>query len=273
MNNIGQTAADIATFWNHNHIVSLLKDSDHAVDGKAFLNFPSSQKAVYTSDDILDRASDKRKDKQWLEEQMMNKKTQFIIFVGLKPMAIPLQGGNSQTNNGVILKLVTINSDRILDILRGKPLVIFLGLEKGVISQETDNKAWFAIGLDSLSNEKQEHIEPGSIVVDMFPTFINLPKKEARIFSQARSLIAWHDRYQFCPTCGARTTVEDAGYKRTCLNADCRSNKGQLYKDYGKYTYWKNILPSRINYPLHALYQYLNILLPTPRNIMTQWIY
>ena len=36
-------------------------------------------------------------------------------------------------------------------------------------------------------------------------------------------------RYQFCPTCGGATKVEDAGYKRTCVKEDCRSNKGQIH--------------------------------------------
>ena len=46
------------------------------------------------------------------------------------------------------------------------------------------------------------------------------------IMAQARSVLAWHSRYSFCPTCGSKTKVEEGGYKRTCLNSDCRSQQG-----------------------------------------------
>lgn len=46
------------------------------------------------------------------------------------------------------------------------------------------------------------------------------------IVAQARSVLAWHDRYSFCPTCGSSTSLEEGGYKRSCLNSDCRSLEG-----------------------------------------------
>lgn len=46
------------------------------------------------------------------------------------------------------------------------------------------------------------------------------------IVAQARSVLAWHERYSFCPTCGSSTSLEEGGYKRSCLNSDCRSLKG-----------------------------------------------
>lgn len=39
-------------------------------------------------------------------------------------------------------------------------------------------------------------------------------------------MLAWHDRYSFCPTCGSSTSLEEGGYKRSCLNSGCRSHKG-----------------------------------------------
>lgn len=46
------------------------------------------------------------------------------------------------------------------------------------------------------------------------------------VLAQARSVLAWHSRYSFCPTCGSGTKLEEAGYKRSCLNSDCKSLKG-----------------------------------------------
>lgn len=44
--------------------------------------------------------------------------------------------------------------------------------------------------------------------------------------AQARSVLAWHSRYSFCPTCGSGTKLEEGGYKRSCLNSECRSLQG-----------------------------------------------
>jgi NAD+ diphosphatase len=49
-----------------------------------------------------------------------------------------------------------------------------------------------------------------------------LPDKDTAILGQAKALIDWHQRHGFCPRCGGRTTLADAGYKRVCggCNAD-----------------------------------------------------
>lgn len=50
--------------------------------------------------------------------------------------------------------------------------------------------------------------------------------RPAGVVAQARSVLAWHSRYSFCPTCGSGTKAEEGGYKRSCLNSDCKSLKG-----------------------------------------------
>lgn len=46
------------------------------------------------------------------------------------------------------------------------------------------------------------------------------------VIAQARSVLAWHNRYRFCPTCGSATKIEEGGYKKTCLKEDCPSLQG-----------------------------------------------
>ncbi|KAM8793383.1 LOW QUALITY PROTEIN: uncharacterized protein ACNFOS_013364 [Eudromia elegans] len=43
------------------------------------------------------------------------------------------------------------------------------------------------------------------------------------VVAQDRSILAWYSRYQFCPTYGNTTKIEDGGYKKTCLKEDCSS--------------------------------------------------
>src|ERR1700749_625423 len=43
-----------------------------------------------------------------------------------------------------------------------------------------------------------------------------LPMKDAAIMGQAKAMIDWHNRHGFCPNCGSRTQLVDAGYRRHC---------------------------------------------------------
>jgi NAD+ diphosphatase len=43
-----------------------------------------------------------------------------------------------------------------------------------------------------------------------------LPRHEAAIVAQARSVIDWHQRHGFCAVCGAPTVLAKAGYARSC---------------------------------------------------------
>ena len=50
--------------------------------------------------------------------------------------------------------------------------------------------------------------------------------RDSGVVSLAQSMFQWHDRYRFCSTCGSKMFVEEAGYKKTCVNETCRSRKG-----------------------------------------------
>jgi NAD+ diphosphatase len=43
-----------------------------------------------------------------------------------------------------------------------------------------------------------------------------LPPQELGLLAQARSLIQWHERRNFCSNCAARLEIADAGYRRHC---------------------------------------------------------
>jgi NAD+ diphosphatase len=43
-----------------------------------------------------------------------------------------------------------------------------------------------------------------------------LPPEELGILAQARSLIQWHERRNFCSNCAAKLDLSDAGYRRHC---------------------------------------------------------
>jgi NAD+ diphosphatase len=56
----------------------------------------------------------------------------------------------------------------------------------------------------------------GGQVVDARAAAAMLGDGRAQIVAQARSLLDWHARHQFCAACGAKTVLNKAGYARTC---------------------------------------------------------
>jgi NAD+ diphosphatase len=56
----------------------------------------------------------------------------------------------------------------------------------------------------------------GGQVVDARAAAALLGDGRAEIVAQARSLLDWHARHQFCANCGAKTLLNKAGYSRTC---------------------------------------------------------
>ncbi|RUS20264.1 NUDIX hydrolase domain-like protein, partial [Endogone sp. FLAS-F59071] len=61
----------------------------------------------------------------------------------------------------------------------------------------------------NLSERKFDFVEPR-------PKAFKLETGDAAILAQARAMVDWNYRNQYCPACGRRTVSMDAGHKRTC---------------------------------------------------------
>ncbi|KAM9392857.1 NAD-capped RNA hydrolase NUDT12 isoform 2-T2 [Pholidichthys leucotaenia] len=232
VNTSSQTACDIAKFWGHRHIANLLAQRDSGC--QRVLPGPNlSPQENYFSRTVLDRLSRKRTDKIWLEAKQSNPDTVYLLFSNLSPM---VHNAEEEDVAEVESKLCQFRYEAIKDLLQ-KPatVLIFLGVEKkkNLCSTQTEGTsweppAWFAISTEEdavelLKRSKEKHC--------FFPKIPNrdllkLSEEEAGVVAQARSVLAWHSRYSFCPTCGSSTSLEEGGYKRSCLNSECRSLKG-----------------------------------------------
>lgn len=155
----------------------------------------------------------------------------FIIFSSLAPVVSMVDTDASASHgNGfeVLYKLARFNYTNVLNLDVCLEKCIFLGLE----TKETSNYesldvpcGWFSVET-KLDISQITKVMPNVIQLPLFSGLLQLTKPEAAIVSQARSLLAWHDRNQFCPTCGHPSESVDAGYRRKCSNDDCKSNKG-----------------------------------------------
>ena len=205
MNASGQTALDIASFWNHADCAAFLQ--------KHSTSSPYDLAVNYYSQNPLYRASDLRKNTEWLDAATKKETTKFVIFSSdLCPFLTRGEGKK--------LKFATLNYSQIK-----KPDIVFLGLE----TWDPHSSAWFAVKLpEGEESWCKEHNSDGYFA-ELFPRgtdVMMLENTQAGLFAEAHSVLQWLDRYRFCPTCGSSTKTTDGGYKRVCDDKECRSHKG-----------------------------------------------
>ncbi|XP_032434297.1 NAD-capped RNA hydrolase NUDT12 [Xiphophorus hellerii] len=235
VNSSSQTAYDIATFWGHRHIAGLL---GRAADGCGRI-LPGADlhpHENYFSRETLDRQSGRRTDKVWLEAKQSDSETVYLLFSNLSPMVRTQQDGSEAQGD---MKLCLFRFEEVKDLLlKPSTVTIFLGIEKtkSPSSSSSSEKAeslseppvWFAINTDEDAAALLERCREKNCSFPRSPNrdLLKLSEEEAGVVAQARSVLAWHSRYSFCPTCGGATKMEEGGYKRSCLNSECRSLQG-----------------------------------------------
>ncbi|XP_046727623.1 peroxisomal NADH pyrophosphatase NUDT12 isoform X1 [Silurus meridionalis] len=232
MNKSGQTAHDIAKFWGHRHIARFLSSSgDGTLNGILPSNKPPENES-YFSREYLNRMSDKRTDTEWLSAKQASSETVFIVFYNLDPFVKTEQEEMNEIQSK--LKLYRFGRDSVKDVLeKSDTVVVFLGVEKrecttsSPVLKEDGLIAWFALNTRENPTENLKVTASNSFfLTGPMPRLLMLNEDEAGIIAQARSVLAWHNRYSFCPTCGGKTKVDEGGYKRTCLTEGCRSLQG-----------------------------------------------
>jgi NAD+ diphosphatase len=148
----------------------------------------------------LDRASERRGDREWIRKLLDDPDTRIVALRDLKPFT---RGGSTPA-----LDWQPIAPWR--DQIDAGATLIFLGLG--------DGRAHFAIDATGAAVAPDVDTE----LIDVRALAPTLPGGEAAILAQARSLLDWHARHRFCAQCGSPTRVESAGWVRRC--PDCRAS-------------------------------------------------
>ena len=235
LNSSGQTAKDIAKFWNYPEISKLLDKSptNDNLPGYAIMNTTECHDDKnFFANGFLDRAAHKRKDIEWLKEMTANETTVFLLFKDLEALVTP-EVEFSTTEPKGSSRLYRAKSSQIKKYLDSGNMLIFLGIEtmsKETGKQEDTNldttKAWFALDVTGIVEDEVKALHAQAQWLQPFPGSLQLASRDSGVFAQARSILAWHDRYTYCPTCGHMTNPEEGGYKRQCTDETCRSRKG-----------------------------------------------
>ncbi|XP_060091611.1 NAD-capped RNA hydrolase NUDT12 [Heteronotia binoei] len=241
-NESNQTALDIAKFWGYKNIANLLANVKDGLE-PFFLTSEVREHENYFCRIFLDRKSEKRVDSNWLSLKQKQPTSVYILFSNLRPLAI--YDGGEESSNYPRVKLRKLCYEDVKEYLEQTENItsVFLGVEletepqvkssnfpilNGKSPNEDDGLvAWFALSIDATTAEEFTKKYQGCYFVHPpMPTLLHFSENEAGIIAQARSVLAWDSRYQFCPTCGSAAKLEDGGYKKTCLKEDCPSHEG-----------------------------------------------
>lgn len=217
INKSGQNARQMAAFWNHSNVVEKI---DKFLSPKSS---PRMEFVNYFGTNTVDRQSYRRKDTLYVESLEYLHSTRYAVFANL--LLFVTDGSERPSIN-------FLSYDQIKSTLNNvKNDKIYLGqgcLDDGDKGEHMDT-AYFAINFAEMPSEEDfptKHFK-GKFTATGPPTaMMRLPKRQAGLVAQARSILAWHDRYSFCPTCGNETKMIESGYKRVCVDKGCRSNHG-----------------------------------------------
>ncbi|MGI8552700.1 MAG: NAD(+) diphosphatase [Dehalococcoidia bacterium] len=160
------------------------------------------QETIPFSGNPLDRAANLRREPAWLEEQHAAKQSRYLPFQRLNVLAREAEPAELRWLDAGVLAHLANGAEPLL-----------LGLRSDI--------AHFAVDLSSLSDPIATLGIEDADFTDARRIAVNLPGGDAGILAQARALLEWHRRHQFCGSCGAPTAVGGGGALRTCTS--CRA--------------------------------------------------
>ena len=151
----------------------------------------------------LNRASEKRPDADWVAKKRRDPSSLVLPLWRLQPFLLGSEKSRGPLEAGFLMP-------GLAEQLAAEDAPwVMLGLE--------GERVLFALDISAARDPANEGPLAGlGHFRDMRAAAMLLPDKDTAILGQAKALIDWHQRHGFCPRCGNRTTLADAGYKRVC---------------------------------------------------------
>jgi NAD+ diphosphatase len=150
----------------------------------------------------LDRASERRGDRDWLRQRLEDPDSLALAIWNGRPL-VEDDGG---PDKGV--RLAYLPTALAKELAAGEERLLFLGLWK-----ET---AVFAVDLEGEADPASGPLNGFGRFEDLRGIALRLPESDAAIIATTKAVFEWRRRHGHCSACGARTTVVDGGWKRVC---------------------------------------------------------
>ncbi len=150
---------------------------------------------------VLDRAAHVRRDAERIGQLLAVRESRFLPFRGLDPLIL----GGAEPGLGWLGRG---RLDGLVDVDR---TALFLGLENGA--------GRFAVVLPD--TVRGEDTGPGASFRSVRGIAPLLSTPDASVVALGRSLVAWHATHEYCPSCGSRASMTEAGHARRCGDDAC----------------------------------------------------
>lgn len=152
---------------------------------------------------MIDRSDHLRTDETSIQEARHAAGCRYVVYAG--PDAL-LTAGPSIAPAGVPAQTLT----RLVADTAGS---VFLGFDRG--------EPRFAIDVAGLPEEARAALLSFGRFAALGPIQDPVDVETWSLLAQARALLAWNARTQYCSACGAPTEMRNAGYVRACSSPAC----------------------------------------------------
>jgi len=152
---------------------------------------------------FLDRASLKRSNEMWINDQFNNGSARIIPVSHSKILCTSIH--NPRT--------IYLTKNDFNDVSNARESSIFLGI--------SDKKTYFAIDLESMKSASILNDKNSGEFHDLRQVMPLLNFRDSALLAIARFMINWQSRNRYCGKCGTPTKSADAGNLRICENTNC----------------------------------------------------
>jgi NAD+ diphosphatase len=162
----------------------------------------------------IERTAHRRRDPQWLDAAFASDNARILVMRD----GLPLVEGSGPPSQPFQIGA---------QLAPGRPL-LWLGAQAGTLSpnatriflgENEKGSPIFALELPSSFSLDASPIAGLGVFEDFRVAAAVMDAMDGGAAATARALFEWHRRHGFCSSCGARTAIEEAGWKRKC--GDC----------------------------------------------------
>eukprot|EP00127_Corallochytrium_limacisporum_P000323 Clim_evm18s11 gene=Clim_evmTU18s11 len=191
--------------------------------------FTPASRSNFFSGSHVDKMSHKRTDADWIKAQKYSPRVRFLLFAALKPMLAEVSDPvDSRLGRFRTIAWATLDEvQKVVDL--ESAVTVFLGTERA------SGRPLFCLDLTggaSAPSPLQDGVQPQLFENDerkfrsMLPTAFQLSSQDAGVVAFARSMLCWHADNTYCPVCGSRTAIFDAGFRKKCVSPGCAGRRG-----------------------------------------------
>jgi NAD+ diphosphatase len=151
----------------------------------------------------IDRASDRRRDVEWLASRQEDETTRFI----------PVWQSKNLFAGEETLKPVLLSPGQVRERIPTAESTVLLGVQ--------GDRARFAVGLPSPDDAPPAGLAELGQFRDLRQVASLLDRRDGALLAYARAMAYWHRRHRFCGDCGSPTISAEGGHLRVCTNDRC----------------------------------------------------